>query len=890
MALTPGTRLGPHEITALLGVGGMGEVYRATDTNLKRSVAIKVLPAAVAADAERLARFQREAEVLAALNHPNIGQIHGLEKAGGTTALVLEFVDGPTLADRIAQGAIPLDEALPIGKQIAEALEAAHDQGVIHRDLKPANIKLRPDGTVKVLDFGLAKAMDSPAASPEAPTSPTVTTPAMTEAGMILGTAAYMSPEQARGRRVDQRADIWAFGCVLYEMLTGTQAFGGATVSDTIAALLRAEPDWSLLPADTPIVVRRLLQRCLVKDARQRLPHIGSARFDLSEPSEVLVNVAHVRRTWRASVVPWAAVAASIIAVAVMAAFVLQEPQPAAVELVRFEIDAPPGTARLGHSTGLRGPGPAAPHFAISPDGRVLTFSAVDQDNSVQLWVRSLASVTVRRLPGTTDASFPFWSPDGRRIGFFAGGALKTIALDGETSSTVCGVDNGEGGTWGPDGTILFAPRQGGIWRVPASGGTPVPVTRPGDNDVHNWPSFVADGRSFLYFASAANGGTIRMRSLESAEEVTLLETTQRAMAVAGHLLFVREGQLFAQPLDTRSRSLTGEPRLIVPAVAGGLGSSRAAFHASNTGVLVFRTGFGRAASRLVWWSRTGAQIGVVDQGRDFGALALAPDGSRAVVQINDASDPVRVTADLWTYDLSSGVRTRFTSDPGYTWGPAWSPDGQSIAYSVSTSFNEPAQPSVWIKSAGGAEPARKLADEAGVVSVWTPDGRRLVVTRRVPDQSNDVWLLPLAGGALQPLIESAFDDRDARYSPDGRWLTYISTENGQFDIYVQPVPATGRKWRASPVSGTSPYWNSDSRELFYSYQGNIYAVHVSSAGVSAPTVVLRDVVVSNPLAGSARRFAVSPDGQRFLTATPEVAIANTPITVVLHWPELLRR
>ena len=865
----------------------MGEVFLARDRKLQRDVAIKALPPQFAGDPERVARFEREAQALAALNHPGIAKIHELLEHDGARFLVLEYVAGETLAARIARGPLPLDDALPIAKDLAEALEVAHDQGIVHRDLKPANVIITPDGRTKVLDFGLAKALDPPSAS-SAALSQSPTRISMT-AGVILGTAAYMSPEQARGKPVDRRGDIWAFGCVLYEMLTGTQAFSGETVSDTIAALMRAEPDWSLLPADTPIVVRRLLQRCLVKDARQRLPHIGSARFDLSEPPDVLVNGARVRRTRRASVVAWAAVAASIIAVAVMAALLLQQSPPAATGLVRFEIDAPPGTARLGHSLATRGPGVAAPHFAISPDGRVFAFSAVDQDNSVHLWVRSLASVTARRLPGTTDASFPFWSPDGRRIGFFAGGALKTIALDGETSSTVCAVDNGEGGTWGPDGTILFAPRQSGIWRVPANGGTPVPVTKPSDNDFHNWPSFVADGKSFLYFASTAREGTIRMRSLESTDEVTLLQTATRAMAVAGHVLFMREGQLFAQPLDTRSRALTGEPRLIAPAVAA-TGLGRAAFHASNTGVLVFRAGVDSAPGRLVWWSRAGAQIGVVDQSRDFGALALAPDGSRAVVQINDAADPARVTADLWTYDFPSGVRTRFTSDSGFTWGPAWSPDGQSIAYSISASRNEAMQASVWIKSAGGAEPPRKVADDAGVVSVWAPDGRGLVVTRQVPGNGNDVWLLPLAGGAPQPLIESAFDDRDARYSPDGRWLTYISTENGQFDIYVQPVPATGRKWRVSPVSGTSPYWHSNSRELFYSNQGNIYAVNVSAAGVGAPVVVLRDVVVSNQLSGSARRFAVSPDGQRFLTVTLDTAAANTPITVVVHWPELLRR
>jgi len=497
LALTPGTRLGPYEVVAQIGVGGMGEVYSATDTNLKRRVAIKVLPASVAGDAERLARFQREAEVLAALNHPNIAAIYGLERSGATTALVMELVEGPTLADRITQGAIPLDEALPIAKQIAEALEAAHEQGIIHRDLKPANIKVRSDGTVKVLDFGLAKAMEPAVdSSPSLSMSPTITTPAMTQAGMILGTAAYMSPEQARGKVVDKRSDIWAFAAVLFEMLTGQRAFGGEDVQDTFVAIMRDEPDWPRLPATLSPTLGIYLRRCLHKNPKQRIADVQDLRLALAgaletaapPPTTMALSSSGGRLAWMA------------FAVATFAAAAL------AVPAVRYLRETRPPETRVEINT----PATDQPTmFALSPDGRQIVFVA-SGDGASRLWLRSLVSTTAQPLAGTEGARSPFWSPDSRSIGFFAGSALKRLDLGGGTPQTLAVVVNNVGGTWSADGVIVFAPTNPSpLMRVAASGGEPVPLTTLDvpRSTAHKYPQFLPDGRHFLFYAQGSAAG-----------------------------------------------------------------------------------------------------------------------------------------------------------------------------------------------------------------------------------------------------------------------------------------------------------------------------------------------------------------------------------------------
>ena len=542
MTIGPGTRLGPYEITAPIGEGGMGKVYRATDTNLKRSVAIKVLPEAVATDAERVARFQREAEVLARLNHPNIAQIHGLEKSDGTTALVMEFVEGPTLADRIAEGSIPGDEALTIARQIAEALEAAHEQGIVHRDLKPANIKLRPDGTVKVLDFGLAKALEAAPAGTDTAQSPTVTSPGMTGFGVILGTPAYMSPEQARGRAVDKRSDVWAFGCVLFEMLAGVRLFGGADATESIAAIVRAEPDWGKLPPGTPAAIRRLLRRCLTKDPRERLTDIGVARLEIRDAlTPPFADADQPALPPGRPRLPWIVAALSVALTAAVVAWSLQRQSldPSAMWL---EIVPPTGFSPES--------------LALSPDGKLLAFVA-PVNGVPSLWVRRLDQERAQPVAGTSDASFPFWNPDGRAIGFFSGSTLKRVDLSGGSSQVLADVTVGRGGTWSSDGVIVFAPEAGsGLMRIAAVGGVPTPATTLSDGQRgHRWPQFLPDGQHFLFYSTGdGDSGGVFLGSLDGSTPVRLIDADGAAWYASGQLIFDSGGTLKAAPFDVNGK------------------------------------------------------------------------------------------------------------------------------------------------------------------------------------------------------------------------------------------------------------------------------------------------------------------------------------------------
>jgi serine/threonine protein kinase len=691
MPLTAGTRVGPYEIGALLGAGGMGEVYRATDTNLKRAVAIKVLPHAVATDAERLARFQREAEVLAALNHPNIAAIYGLERlrphraegpavrgeastsrhaAGGTAApvqempyerpvLVMELVEGDDLAQRLVRGPLPLDEALPFARQIADALEAAHEQGIVHRDLKPANIKIRRDGTVKVLDFGLAKAFDTGTdASANAANSPTLTF-AATQAGFILGTAAYMCPEQARGGAVDKRADLWAFGVVFFEMLTGKRLFDGATTSDTLAAVLRAEPEWTQLPAETPASIRRLLRRCLEKDRRKRLDSAADARLEIDEAlggaSELSPPATSTSPT--RSRLPWmltTAATAGFLAILMLGNGRRQSVPPPAPE-VRFDIPTPP----------TRDPR----SFAISPDGRSMAFGA-EVAGKMQLHIRTLSDPTPRILEGTEDARLPFWSPDGEHLGFFAYGQMKRISVAGGAARTLAAAPNPSAWSWGPDGTILFDQfAVGTLQSMPATGGDLTPVTDAGGN---RWPRWLPGGRHFLFFRSGESYLAIGTRGTSDISRV--VENASRPAVVGDHLLFVRGDSLLAQRLDLQQRTTVGAPLPVVQGV------TITQVSASETGTIAYRTEAAPSKHQFLWFSRAGERIGAfgaVESGLFDTSLqpALSPDGERLAVQrLEDRN------SDIWVLDKRGG-RLRLTSSPRSGAWPVWSPDGRRIAF-----------------------------------------------------------------------------------------------------------------------------------------------------------------------------------------------------------------
>src|SRR5262245_53200234 len=689
VTLQAGTRLGPYEIQSALGAGGMGEVYRATDTNLGRQVAIKVLPEAFAQDPDRVVRFEREAKTLASLNHPNIAIIHGLEKSQGAYALVMELVEGEDLSQRIARGPIPIDDALPIAKQIVEALEAAHEQGIIHRDLKPANVKVRSDGTVKVLDFGLAKLAEAgPTTAGLSPLSisPTITSPAMTGVGVLLGTAAYMSPEQAKGRIADKRSDIWAFGAVFYEMLTARRPFDAEDVSSTLAKVIEREPDWTRLPAGTPAAIARVLRRCLEKDPKRRLRDISDLRFDIEEAS----NRSHVGVTAgldvsrRGRTFSWVAGAVAALAVVAVAGLLLRD----------FVRPAPPETLLQV----VTPPTADAVSMAVSPDGRTLVFVGSNQGRS-QLFLRPMNSTAAQPLPGTEFASYPFWSPDSRAVGFFAGGQLKRVNVSGGAVQMIAPAPLGIGGTWNNDDIILFnRSASGGLARVSAAGGTVREVTHVESPRApyHSFPYFLPDGRHFLFFAPVgAQAPGVYIGDVESGAASRLFESDSPAVyAATGHLLFIRQDTLFAQPFDATNRRLLGDPFPVVehPARDGGW---YAGAMSAGTGVLAYRTG-SSGNRQLAWFDRSGKPLGEIATA-DLAALLdpeLSPDGNRVAL---DRANPNR---DVWVLEPARRIDTRFTFDPALDFAPVWSPDGGRIV--VSSSRWGPV--TLYVKSSTGAD------------------------------------------------------------------------------------------------------------------------------------------------------------------------------------------
>jgi Tol biopolymer transport system component/tRNA A-37 threonylcarbamoyl transferase component Bud32 len=900
MALTPGTRLGPYEISAQIGAGGMGEVYRATDTNLKRQVAIKVLPESLAGDPERLARFRREAELLAQLNHPNIAQVHGLEKGDGHTALVMELVEGPTLADmlgeRAAAGsrALPLDEAFVIARQIAEALEAAHEHGIIHRDLKPANLKVRPDGTVKVLDFGLAKAVDNPSvhdASRARPAdrdalsqSPTITTPAMTRAGVLLGTAAYMSPEQARGRVVDRRADIWAFGCVFFEMLTGERAFAGDDVVDTITAVIHKTPDWSKLPSATPRTVRRLVARCLDKDPRQRLRDIGEARVALDQLSDgetvdIVPDPAAARRRLR----PVAAVAIACLA-ALVAAFVTawalgSRPRVSPDSRGSMEVALP---LLSGESTEpLRG-------LAVSSDGQAVAFVARGAGRQPRLTVRRLRGGGSTDFEGTSDAAYPFFSPDGLWVAFFADDALKKVPTAGGIPQVILAVSTfsrGSGGAWAEDGSIFFA-RSGGIWKVPSSGGQAEQITviRSDRGEIsHLWPLLVNHGATLIYVVWTGPGWDERhvvARQLTTGTEKVLLEGAATVRyASSGHLIYSREGRLSAVAFDASRTETTGPPVRLFDDVREG--AAAADYDLSPSGTLIYVRQSRGAYDRvpvLVDRRGTGQLLPGVTPGF-YQNPRFSPDGRRALLQRADS------TVDLWLYNFDRQTMTKLRAD-GSSQNPTWSPDGGKIVYrGTRKGFRN-----LFVRPVDGVSQEERLTDSPNVQLPWSWKAGAIAFTEQAPDASDDIWLLPMDGhGPPSPVLRTPVQETKPRLSPDGKTVAYVSAESGRNQIFTLAVTGANRE-QVSTDGGTDPVWSSDGRELFYRNGSRVMTVSVDRGGrvASLPHLLFEgNYVITAP----ALDFDVSPDGQTFLmlrTSEPEAPPAH--LELFLNWNEELAR
>jgi Tol biopolymer transport system component len=909
MTLSPGTRVGPYEVIGTLGAGGMGEVYRARDNRLGRDVALKVLPTAFSTDPERLGRFQREAQVLAALNHPHIAQIYGLEDSPSGAgqyerALVMELVEGPTLADLIVRGAVDTSEALRIAKQIALALEAAHDRGITHRDLKPSNVKVSADGSVKVLDFGLAKL--SPVADSsvqrsaiELSASPTLTSPALaTGLGIILGTAAYMSPEQARGRPVDKRADIWAFGCVLYEMLTGRRAFDGDDVSDTLAGVLRGEPDWALIPAGVSSTLRQYLRRCLTKDPSQRIHDIADMRLAIDGAFDVPMEAAsagplpataaaHRRKRMLALGGTIAAVAVAAAALGGAAARVLGRDKPPAV--IRLVVTPPDGTS-LSPSQGDA-------DVAVSPDGSRMAFVNIEQ-GSLRLYVRTLDQLNAVRLEAVGSPRFPFFSPDGAWIGFFEANALKRISANGGPPVSITAVTGiGRGATWGADGTIIFATSDStGLMRVSATGGEPTVLTTPGQGEDHILPEFLPGGKAVL-FSIRPEGRTtsstqIGLLNLESGAVTTLLPSASHATyASSGHLVYGSEGSLRAVSFDLDTFSVRGNPvRVVERVVTKATGAAN--FALASNGLLVYESGDPTISAdrSLVWVDREGHEEALPAPRRSYVYPRISPDGTRIALDIRDQQN------DIWIYHLARQTLSRLTFDPGLNRGIAWTPDGQRVAFSAEREGKE----SVFWQAADGSGSAEPLTsttpDKPQAPYSFSSDGKMVLFAQ--PGQPPfDLYTVETnSSRKIAPLLNSSYSENNGEISPDGRWLAYQSDESGSNEIYVRPFPnvAAGRS-QVSSGGGTRPVWARSGRELFYSsVDGAMMSVSIDSSVDSGflagnPKALFAGVYYS---VQAGRSYDVSADGRRFLmikNITPRAQSAPQ-LVVVLNWTEELKR
>ena len=808
MGLAVGSRLGHYDVTALIGEGGMGQVYQATDTKLKRQVALKILPEAFASDPDRLARFQREAQVLASLNHPNIAAIYGIEEAEGTRALVLELVEGPTLADRIARGPISVDEAVPIAKQIAEALEAAHEAGVIHRDLKPANIKVRDDGTVKVLDFGLAKALDTtPDGDPSQ--SPTLTA-AATQMGLIMGTAAYMSPKQASGEPTDRRSDIWSFGVVVLEMLTGRRQFEGKTVSHVLASVLKSDPDWTSLPTTTPPPLVRLLHRCFEKEPKRRLRDIGEAVIQLEEavaqsavePSAPAV-VATSAPSWRKTAP--LAVGALVVGGIVTGLAVWSVTRSVSLASVtRFAVTLQTGT-------------PPPQSLAFSHDGETVVYA-----EQGRLYRRALDQFDGQYIPGTEGAASAFFSPEDDWVGFFAFPDLKKVALAEGPPMTLVESAGGTigafgGATWGSDDTIVFSRFTNGLWQVPALGGQAQQLTTP-DSDqgesFHALPEFLPGAESLLFQATGADGEhQIVLLSPKTGERRTLLPGSRPRYVATGHLLFARGESLWRVPFDGESLEVSGEPFPVLEGLqTNNNGSS--AYAVSAHGSLVYAPGGGVSTPQrtLVWIDREGNEEVLSAPPRAYIYPRISPDGTRVAIEhFVSTSD-----ADIWVWDFARETLTRLTVDPAADEYPVWTPDGERVIF---TSRRDGAIPNPYWVAADGTGTAERLAENPNFLYPHTisPDGTRLVMREGV-DPANLVVMTLDGERRIEPLISAeAFSERNAEISADGRWIAYESNESGQFEIYVRPFPDvdSGRS-QISARGGRGAVWARSGEELFY--------------------------------------------------------------------------
>jgi len=898
MPIEAGQTLLHYQIVEKIGEGGMGVVWRAVDTTLDREVAIKVLPDAFAADADRLARFEQEARLLASLNHPNIAAVYSVHQHEGARYLAMEFVEGEDLAQRLKRGRLAPDESMKIALQVADALETAHDSGVIHRDLKPANIQLTPAGKIKVLDFGLAKAFSPEAASGDPSLSPTMTSVG-TLAGMIIGTAGYMSPEQARGREVDRRADVWAFGCVLYEMLTGRRTFDGETISDTLASVLKVDPDWDALPDDTPPALRRLLRRCLTRDADERLSHISGARLPLRETldGEVETHVAAApadsvtpTSQW-ARVLPWALVILmTVVSVAALMQTTKKTTATPDAELLTLFAPFPDGHTIPNDQMGV---------MALSPDGKTLAL-VLESDGAKHLYTRRMGSSAFTQLPVTEAATSPFFSPDGQWVGFIANDKLKKISVDGGNPMTLAEADgNNRGVSWGADDRIVFSPHYTtALMQVGGSGGEPTPLTtlEAGRGErTHRWPHAVPGEDVVLFTVGAMDSpesydqSDIDAVRPSNGERRTVLRGASMARYVpTGHLIFAREGFLFAVKFDIKTLAIEGSPVPVVENVMGMRSSGVVHAGVATNGLLAYISGSPRSReSRMVWRRRDGRSEPLPAAVAGYVSPSLSPDGQQIAVGLEGET-----TFDIWTYNIGRDTLTRLTFEGDNNW-PVWSPDGERVAFS---SVRNDALMSAYSKSADGSGSAEQIFSPEGKPnwgqtspSDWSPDGRFLVM-EFTNEHGPNVLAYDFEEGQERILMETPATEEKPTLSPDGKWLAYTSDESGRTEVYVRQFPEGRGKWQVSTEGGSFPRWSPDGRLLFFRRQGRLMEVDVDIRDGSFQADRPRQVLDGFPSITSDIDYDVLGRDTFLVVELAGDETAAQGVTVVVNWLDELRR
>jgi serine/threonine protein kinase/Tol biopolymer transport system component len=879
MTIEAGARLGPYEILAPIGAGGMGEVYKARDSRLDRQVAIKVLSSHLSANEEIRQRFEREAKTISQFSHPHICALYDVGREGETDYLVMELLEGESLADRLGKGALPTEQVLRYGIEIADALDKAHRQGIVHRDLKPGNVMITKTG-VKLLDFGLAKMQAGPGTLPVSGASRLATeahvSAPLTERGTVLGTFQYMAPEQLEGKEADSRSDIFAFGAVLYEMATGQKAFSGKSQASLIGSILRDEPpSVSDVAPMTPPALNRVLRTCLAKDPEDRFQTAHDVKLQLQwiaeGGSQAGLPAPVIARRKNREKLAWAVAAIAILAAA-LAVFGYLRRAPKPPRLVRFEVPIPPNLISIDMPR-------------ISPDGQTLAFNATDSEGKNQIWIRPLNALVAQPLAGTEGTTRPFWSPDSRFLGFFSGGKLKKIDVAGGPPTKICDAPTGADGSWSPGGVILFdGTGSDPILRVSATGGTPVAAVKPdaARKEVQiGWPAFLPDGRHFMYMSinQKVDDSAYRIGALDSSETKPFAPAqTMLTYAPPGYLLFVRDRTLVAQPFDAKAMKTTGEPVPLAEQIGtDSVGLAR--FSVSWDGVLAYRTG--ESGDRMLWTDRSGKELGDLGDPGEYREPSLSPAADRLAF---DLRDPRAGKEDVWIRDLERGVNSRFTFAAGNAFAPLWSPDGNRIVFYS----DREGSPGLYEKLASG-QGDEKLLLKTEVLTIpanFSPDGRFLAYSSRNPKTGWDILILPTTGdGKPMPFAAAAFNELNPKFSPDGRFLAYQSNESGRLEIYAQSFPGPGGKWQISSTGGSDPHWRPDGKELYYrGLDQKIMAVEIRG-GDTLQASVPQALFQGRVHIGNARnKFLPAPDGQRFLFVAPLGRESMTPTTIVLNW------